>query len=502
MQSMTRASTRLGRPLALAFFAALGFGAVSALSGVIAPQSPHLPPQAAQAQLLSGTDPYVISDVAEGVLPAVVTISTKKFVTPDMPGMQGFLDPFFQHSDPGAQRAQRGMGSGVIVDAARGIILTNNHVVAGADELTVSLVDGTDLPAEVVGADPLSDVAVIRVTGDIPTLAELPLGDSDTLRLGEIVLAVGSPLGFRGSVTMGIVSAKGRAQGPRGIAYSDFIQTDAAINQGNSGGALVNMSGQLIGINSWIASPGQGGNAGLGFAIPTNLAGPIMTSLLEDGRVQRGWLGVQMQELDGDLAKSLEAEGSHGVLIADVGAGTPAEKGGLKAGDVIEQFDGVKIDSMGRLRTEVARRPAGKRVELNVLRQGRDRSLSVTLGEQPADLFARQKLSREPGPQSDDLRDGGVLDGLRVRGLDELDDGAIAKYRVDDSIKRGAVVVDVEAGSPAARAGLHPGDVIIELNRKPVTGGEGFRKQYEASGDQVMLRLRRGSSVLFLVLSR
>ncbi len=500
---MTRASTRLGRPLYLALFAAIGFGAISALSGIVAPQSTSLPPQAAQAQLLNGNDPYVISDVAEGVLPAVVTISTKKFVTSaDMPGMQGFLDPFFQHSDPGVPRAMRGMGSGVIVDAVKGIILTNNHVVAGVDELTVSLVDGTDLPAEVAGTDPLSDVAVVRITGEFPPLAELPLGDSDSLRLGEIVLAVGSPLGFRGSVTMGIVSAKGRAQGPSGIAYGDFIQTDAAINQGNSGGALVNLSGQLVGINSWIASPGRGGSAGLGFAIPTNLAGPIMTSLLADGRVQRGWLGVQMQELEGDLAKSLDAEGSQGVLIADVGTGSPAEKGGLKPGDVIEEFDGVKIDSMARLRTEVARRPAGKRVELDVLRQGRDKSLVVTLGEQPADLHARQQLNRTPSPQSDDLRDGGVLDGLRVRGLDELEDGAISKYGIDESVKRGAVVVDVEAGSPAARAGLREGDVIIELNRKPVTGGAGFRKAYEASGDQVMLRIRRGTGVLFLVLSR
>ena len=501
---MTRAPFRFGRPPFLALLVALGFGATTVVGGFFAPQSTTLPPRTAQAQLLDGGDPFIISDVAERVLPAVVTISTKSFVAGhEMPGVHQFFDPFFQHSEPGQKRETGGLGSGVIVDAARGIILTGNHVVAGAHEITVTLSNGTDLPAEIVGTDPLSDVGVVRITGELPKLHALALGDSDALRLGEIVLAVGSPLGFRGSVTMGIVSAKGRAQGPAGIVYGDFIQTDAAINQGNSGGALVNMSGELIGINSWIASPGRtGGSAGLGFAIPTNLAGPIMESLLTDGRVQRGWLGISMQELDDKLAESLGAGGSQGIVVADVGAGTPAAKGGLEPGDVIERFDGVKIDSMGRMRTEVARRPAGKAVRLEVLRDGRNKALTVTLGEQPADLFARKKLTEPKGPQSDDLRDGGVLDGLRVQGLDELDDGTIARYGVHDSVKRGAVVVDVEAGSPAARAGLREGDVIIELNRKPVEGGAAFRKAYEASGDQIMLRIRRGDGVLFLVLSR
>ena len=460
-------------------------------------------PLTAQAQLLDPRDPFVISNVAEGVLPAVVTISTKRFLSaPEVPGLNQFFDPFFQHSDPRAPREAHGLGSGVIVDAARGIILTNNHVIAGADEITVSLVDGTDLSAVVAGTDPLSDVAVLKITGDRPPLAELPLGDSDSLRLGEIVLAVGSPMGFRGSVTMGIVSAKGRANGPAGILYGDFIQTDAAINRGNSGGALVNLSGQLVGINSWIATQ-NGGSAGLGFAIPTNLAEPIMVSLLEDGHVARGWLGISMQSLDDPkLAESLGATGSQGIVVADVGAGSPAEAGGLEPGDVIEQLDDVKIDSMGRLRTEVARRPAGKVVRVDVLRNGRSKTLSVTLGEQPADLFARQQLNPTEEPRTDDLRDGGMLDGLEVRGLDELDDRSIAAYGIDDSVKRGAVAVGVEAGSAAARAGLQEGDVIIELNRKPVTGGAEFRRLHGAAGDQVMMRVRRGSSVLFLVVSR
>ena len=500
---MNRAQSRFGRPLFLAAFAAAGFGAATIAGGVLAPQNESLPPLAAQAQLLDARDPYIISDVAEGVLPAVVTVSTKTFVSvPDMPGLHQFFDPFFQHSEPGGKREQRGLGSGVIVDATRGIVLTNNHVIAGADEITITLVDGTEYAAEVAGTDPLSDVAVVRITESFEGLEELPLGDSDQLRLGEIVLAVGSPMGFRGSVTMGIVSAKGRANGPSQILYGDFIQTDAAINQGNSGGALVNLSGELVGINTWIASPGMGGNAGLGFAIPTNLARPIMESLLADGRVARGWLGISMQEMDDTLAKSLGAEGSQGIVVADVGKGTPAASGGLKPGDVIEQFDGVKIDSMGRLRTEVARRPAGKKVRLDVLRDGRNKALTVTLGEQPADLYARQFGVDKPKAQSDDLQDGGVLDGLRVLGLDELDDAAIAALSIDDSVKRGAVAVEVEPNSPAARAGLRKGDVVIELNRKPVTSGADFRKQYEAAGDQVMLRVRRGGSVLFLVVSR
>lgn len=500
---MTRAPSRFGRPAFLALLVAAGFGAATIAGGILAPNQESLPPQMAQAQLLDARDPYIISNVAEGVLPAVVTVSTKTFVSvPEMPGIQQFFDPFFQHSEPGAKREQRGLGSGVIVDAKRGIIMTNNHVVAGADEITVSLVDGTNLSAEVAGTDSYSDVAVLRITGDHPPLAEIPLGDSDALRLGEIVLAVGSPLGFRGSVTMGIVSAKGRANGPAGILYGDFIQTDAAINQGNSGGALVNMSGQLVGINSWIASPGMGGNAGLGFAIPTNLAKPIMDSLLEDGRVARGWLGISMQPLDETLAESLGATGSQGIVVADVGANTPAEKGGLQPGDVIEQLDGVKIDSLGRMRTEVARRPAGKKVKVDVLRDGRAKALTVTLGEQPADLFARSRFGGEETPKSDDLRDGGVLDGLRVQGLDELDDRAISKYSIDDKVKRGAVATAVEPGSAADKAGLREGDVIIELNRKPVTGGADFRTKYEAAGNQVMLRVRRGGSVLFLVVSR
>jgi serine protease Do len=397
----------------------------------------------------------------------------------------------------GSPRESTGEGSGVIVDAKRGLVLTNHHVAGNATSISVTLSDGTVMDAEVVGTDPTTDVGVLRLKpdGPMPRLSEVAIGDSSALRLGEIVLAVGNPFGYSSTVTMGIVSAKGRAD--TGITtYGDFIQTDAAINPGNSGGALVNMRGELVGINTAIATR-SGSSAGIGFAIPTSIALPIMTSLVDNGRVARGYLGITMQELDDpDVAASLGAPGARGVIVADVAPGSPADKGGVRPGDIVQRVDGVVTDSMGRLRTEVALRPAGKKVAVEVLREGKPRKLQVTLEEQPDTMFAalnspRRGSTPEAAPPGD-------LDGLVVG---PLDGSARKQLELDPDVK-GVVVESVAAGSVGQRAGLQPGDVVMELNRQPVKDVKDFEQRWAASRDNVMLRVKRGPGVLFIVVAR
>ena len=312
--------------------------------------------------------------------------------------------------------------------------------------------------------------------------------------VGEIVLAVGNPFGYSGSVTMGIVSAKGRAE--TGLTtYGNFIQTDAAVNPGNSGGALVNMRGELVGINPAILSQ-TGSYAGISFAIPTEIALPIMRSLVKNGSVSRGYLGIIMQDLHNSaVAESLGAKGVRGVIVADVATDSPAEKGGLKPGDIIEKIDGSTMESMGRLRTEVALRPAGTTIAVDLLRDGKRKRLSVDLAEQPAELFASLQSQKRVVPEQPEPQD---LDGLVVVPLDE---SARMKIGVEDDVT-GVVVGKVTPGSMVYRAGLRPGDIIIELNRKPVASVEGFESGWVASKDSAMLRVKRGPGVLFIVVAR
>jgi serine protease Do len=398
------------------------------------------------------------------------------------------MDPFFRHFfGPGQEQddqKERGLGSGVIV-SADGIVLTNNHVVAKADEIKVATADNREFDVEVVGTDEKSDLAVLRLKGDISGLVPVKFADSNRLRLGDVVLAIGNPFGVGESVTMGIVSAKGRAN--MGIIdYEDLIQTDAAINPGNSGGALINMEGELVGINTAILSR-SGGSMGIGFAIPSNMAKPISQSLLEKGKVIRGWLGIGIQDIDSDLAKALNLENTAGVLVTEVMNGGPASKAGLERGDVIVSINGEKVDSTGRLRNLVAAAGATQ-AKVAILRQGKKSELNVALGEQPMEKVASGKAT----PSN-------ALDGLN---LEMLSDANRSKLGIDASIKSGIVVVGVAPGSSAADSGLRQGDVILEINHHPVTSLEGFRAAYQKASGRSLLVINRGGSTLFLVLKK
>jgi serine protease Do len=355
---------------------AAGLGAVIRFE----PSRAHAGPAAGSVPeevLSSGT----IADVAEGVVESVVNISSSHKAAEAAPEE---IDPFFQYFgiDPGGGgggAAGISMGSGVIV-TAQGRVLTNAHVINGADEIKVTMSDGTELDAKLLGVDPRSDVAVLQLEGDLPKLKPIRIGDSTKLRLGEVVLAIGNPFAVGQSVTMGIVSAKGRATG--GTDYQDFIQTDAAINPGNSGGALVNLAGELVGINTAILSH-SGGYEGIGFAIPSAMASPIMDMLVKNGKVSRGYLGVNIATINKAVAKDQKLSTVHGVLITGVEDKSPAAKAGIVQGDVVVSLDGSEIRDANKLRNTIAMRGAGKTAELAILR-GKDHStVKVVLGELP-----------------------------------------------------------------------------------------------------------------------
>jgi serine protease Do len=385
------------------------------------------------------------------------------------------------------ERRGQGLGSGVVVRP--GVIVTNNHVVQDADQITVTTHDGREFNAEVAGTDPKSDLAVLRLHGDSSMLKPIQLGDSSRLRLGDVVLAIGNPFGVGQTVTMGIVSAKGRADVGI-IDYEDFIQTDAAINPGNSGGALVNMEGKLVGINTAILSR-SGGYQGIGFAIPADMARPIIDSLLRHGKVVRGWLGVSIQDIDQDLAKALGLESVTGVLISDVGADTPAAKAGLQRGDVVLEVDGKTVDSTGRLRNLIASAGAAARVRLDILREGKRRSVEVSLGEVPGSP-----------PEAGPAKGGGraeeptTLDGLTLEGLTARNR---SRFQIPATVKSGVVVTGVRFGSPFARAGLRAGDVIVELNRSKVSRVARFKQLWKRSKGKTLLLLSRRGRMLYVV---
>jgi len=393
------------------------------------------------------------ADVVEPVQKAVVSVYSKKIVNERLR-----LDPLFRQffGDKGAapqrERKEEGLGSGVIV-SPNGYILTNNHVVTGADELKVLLADGREFIAKVIGADEKTDVAVIKIEAE--GLPVTILADSDKLRVGDIVFAVGNPLGVGQTVTMGIVSALGRTD--MGIlsndqiaGYENFIQTDAAINQGNSGGALVDAKGRLIGLNSAILSGGNGGNIGIGFAVPTNLAVSILNSLVATGKVQRGYLGVSGQNLDAKLAESLGVERDiKGVLVTDVIKDSPAAKAGLKRNDVILKVGSRAVESQLSLRLNVAQIIPGTEVNVTVLRDGREKSFKFKVGN----LEERAEASSE------------LIPGVTIKTLDEE---LRTQFKLDQRVENGVVVTAVNENSPYANI-LLPGVVIVEINRRAVT---------------------------------
>lgn len=462
-----------------------------------APPPTARPVTTAPQPTLPGADGRSFVDIAKAVKPAVVNIYASK--TGRSQGLQGnpFDDPFFRRffgdeffrrfEQQPKERKERGLGSGVIVEQD-GLIITNNHVVANADEIRVTLADKREFKAKLIGTDPKSDVAVVRI--DASGLPTVPWADSDKLEVGEFVLAVGNPFGLTQTVTLGIVSALGRAAG---IAeYEDFIQTDAAINPGNSGGPLVNIRGELVGINTAIFSQ-SGGNMGIGFAVPSNMARSIMDQLVKHGKVVRGWLGVSIQELTPELASQFGLGDTKGVLVSDVMDDSPAKKAGVERADVIVEYDGKPMDSPTHLRNAVAQTPVGKKVTLKIIRDKKTKAIDVTIAEQPKSMG--QVGGEEGGEPS---APSGVLSDLDVR---EVNEELASRYGLKSG-ERGVVVTRVKPGSPAEEAGVREGDLVLEINRKPV----GSLKAYEkaASGlpkDQaVLLLLKRQGRTIYLTL--
>ncbi|MCG3173324.1 MAG: Periplasmic pH-dependent serine endoprotease DegQ [Myxococcota bacterium] len=451
-------------------------------------------PALAHAQSMGARSGVSIADVAERAVPAVVNIWTTKLVKMRAPGTHPFFDdPMFRHffgdipgSNQPRQRHEKSLGSGVIV-SADGLVLTNNHVIDGADSIRVTLSDKREFEAKLIGSDPKSDLAVLRLQGEAKNLSALKFTDSSRVRLGDVVLAIGNPFGVGQTVTMGIISAKGRAN--VGITdYEDFIQTDAAINPGNSGGALVDMEGGLVGINTAILSR-SGGNQGIGFAIPANMAKNIMESLINNGRVVRGWLGVGIQGIDDDLAKALGLPDAEGVLVSSVDPGSPADKAGVKQGDVLRKLNGEKLESTSQLRNIVAALGPGKTAELEALRDGKPLRIQVTLGEQPNPSDSRASFGESEG----------LLNGLTIAGLgDDLRD----KYNIPKDLKQGVVVTAVERESPAWEAGLREGDVIIELARRRLDSVRSFTETYKAVQGRALMLVWRQGATLYLVVRK
>lgn len=421
------------------------------------------------------------SDVIRKVSPSVVRVNVTqkaKLASAQMPDLSqvpphlrrffGEGAPFGMPEESGRGPRQHGLGSGVIV-TPDGYILTNNHVVDGADGVKVALQDGRELDAKVIGRDPKTDVAVLKVEADeLPAIA---LGDSEAIEVGDVVLAIGNPFGIGQTVTMGIVSATGRAT--LGLDYEDFIQTDAAINPGNSGGALVDAKGRLVGINTAILSR-SGGNQGIGFAIPVVMAKDVMESLVKDGKVTRGYLGVMIQDVNPALARKFGMKGAKGALVGEVTPKGPADKAGLESGDVITALDGKDIRDSRHLKLTVAKADPGQTANLKVLRDGKEMSLKVKVGELPGEAKA---------PAVGKVEDEGTLNGV---GVADLDDKHRRQFRIPEKIE-GAVVTEVAPDSAAAEAGLQPGDVILEINRKAVAGAEEAVKLTEKAGDRTTL---------------
>ncbi len=394
-----------------------------------------------------------------------------------------FWEPFERFFGPMPRRRapERSLGSGFIFDPA-GYILTNNHVVENADEIKVKLNSGEEVTAELVGRDPKTDIAVLKVDPKGKDLPTITFGNSDNVRVGEWVMAIGNPFGLEFSVTAGIVSAKGRFIGQGN--YDDFLQTDAPINPGNSGGPLLDLQGKVVGINTSIFSR-SGGNIGIGFAIPINLAKDLIPQLREKGKVTRGWIGVMIQKVTPDIADSLGLQASRGALVADVVKGGPAEEAGIKVGDVIVTFDGHEVKESTELPTLVAREKIGQDVPVVVMRDGKEETVNITIAEMKDD--EEQVATGESEAY-----------GLTVQNLTP----EIAESLGINIDVQGVLVSGVEPGSPADDAGLRRGDVIVEVNRKPVKDVDAYQKELKStgSGKSVLMLVRRGENTVFLAL--
>ncbi|MFQ5486901.1 MAG: DegQ family serine endoprotease [Gammaproteobacteria bacterium] len=424
-----------------------------------------------------GQEKASLAPMLKTVLPGVVNISTVSRVRIQQNPL--FSDPFFRRffNIPNMPREQerQSLGSGVIVNADQGYVLTNNHVIEHADEITVTLRDGRHFKAKVVGTDPEADLAVLRIKAK--HLTAVPFGDSDQLQVGDFVVAIGNPFGLGQTVTSGIVSALGRSG--LGIeGYEDFIQTDASINPGNSGGALVDLDGRLIGINTAIVGP-AGGNVGIGFAIPSNMAREVMEQLIRYGEVRRGQLGVMVQDVTPELADALGLEASHGAVISQVLKDSPAERAGLRVGDVVMAVNGEPVKNSAQLRNRIGLLRVGTTVTLEIIRDGRHKTIKAVIEEPRRERADAGRISKrlagaELGPITPDHPLAGQVEGLEV--------------------------LDVERGSVAWQAGLRRGDIIVSVNRLPVKTLKDLRRAVKAGRDGLLLNIRRGAGALFIVI--
>jgi serine protease Do len=425
--------------------------------------------------------PASVADLAEKLLGAVVNISTSQTVKgtegpgavpmPQLPEgspFQDFFDDFFKdrggRDDGGSQKVQS-LGSGFVIDAGQGIVVTNNHVIADADDIEVNFSDGVTLKATLVGTDTKTDIAVLKVNPEGHKLTAVKFGDSTKMRIGDWVMAIGNPFGLGGSVTVGIISARNRDinSGP----YDDFIQTDAAINRGNSGGPLFNMNGEVIGINTAIISP-SGGSIGIGFSIPSQMAAGVVDQLRQYGETRRGWLGVRIQPVTDDIAESLGMKTARGALVAGIIKGGPVDNGQIEPGDVIVSFDGKAIDEMRDLPRIVAESPVGKAVDVVLVRKGKEMTVQVTLGR----LEDGEKLAGAENGDQDEAGPGGEtapVTTASVLGMTvgELNEEARRKFGIADDVS-GVVITDVAKDSAAAERGIQPGEVITEIAQESV----------------------------------
>ena len=394
-----------------------------------------------------------------------------------------FYDRFFKPRFPEGDYKIQGLGSGIIIDSEKGYIITNNHVVEDADELKINLGDKREFDGKVVGTDPQTDIAVVKIDGK--NLPSAKLGDSDTIRAGQWAIAIGNPFGLSQTVSIGVISATGRAN--VGVAaYEDMIQTDAAINPGNSGGPLVNIKGEIIGINTAIFTR-SGGYQGIGFAIPINMVKIIMKDLVEKGKVVRGWLGVVIQDIDPALAKSFNVTVTEGVLVSDVQDNSPAKEAGFERGDIVIEYDGKSIRDVNHLRNTVAQTEINKKIKVKVLRDGKEKELTVKIGEQPSDLFAAG-----PGaaPSGKDL-------GMTVQNLTK----ELAKSLGVEE-ESGVIVTEVQPGSPAAMSEIREGDFIKEVNRKKINNVTEFKKALNEADKEkgVLMLIKRGEFSRYVII--
>ena len=458
-------------------------------------------PEPAPASLRGLSDAF--AEVAVTIKPCVVTVYSEKTVkVPRYQWPFGDDSPFrwfFGNPDdvPRPRRSQpqdyqsftqRGMGSGVLIDKD-GHILTNNHVIQDVDQIKVKLSSGVEFDATVVGTDPGTDLAVIKIKGKLPRdLAVAALGDSDALRVGDWVLAVGAPFGYEQTITAGIISAKGRRHVEEGRDhYQDFLQTDAAINPGNSGGPLVNLRGEVVGINTAIAgSVGQ--FAGVGFAIPINMAKPVVRDLIMSGRVTRGLLGINIQPITEDLSEHFGLSGTKGALVSNVNKGSAAEKAGINAGDAIVEYNRASIEDIDHLRNLVAATAPGAKVDIVVVRDGKRRTLSATVGEMKTEETASAGREGEEAPGMPDL-------GLSVAPLTPQ----AAKQYGHDPDAKGVLVTTVDQGSPAAEVGLQEGDLITEVNHESVANVSEFRAAVAKANKNILLLVNREGASRFVV---